>query len=1254
LVAKGSIEAYSFRCPGIPVPEITLTLPEAVRRAHREYNAGRYDEAERLCRAILRTSPDHFRALHLLGAIQSQTARHADAVATYDRVVELRPSHAEAHFNRGVSLQALKRYEEALASYDCALDLQPDYPEALTNRGVVLKELNRLNEALASYDRALALRPDHAEAHYNRGIALQQLKRYEEALACFDRVLAVRPKAITAHNLRGIALHQLNRFEQTIEAFDRALAVQPNYAAALNNRANVLKKLRRFDEALESYNRAIAVRPSFAEAYNNRALLFKDIRRYGDALADYARAIHLMPNYADAHWNEALTRLRIGDYERGWQKYEWRWERSDFIGQKRNYAQPLWRGEDIQGKTILLHSEQGFGDTIQFCRYAPLVAARGARVILDVQKPLLRLMASVPGVSQLIPAGRSPPDFDVHCPLMSLPLAFGTRVETIPSKTPYLRVAPQLRKAWQERLAAKRRPLVGLVWSGNPAHKNDENRSISLRTLMPLLAINAAFVSLQKDLRPDDAAVLAAHPEIADFSELLTDFAETSALISHLDLVISVDTSVAHLAGALGKRVWVLLPYSADWRWLVDRDDSPWYPTARLFRQDESRSWDGVIRRVEAALGEFSEVVGSRHLTVPQARRLMLSAYKSNEMIQAEKLAHAILQSHPDQFDALQILAAIQSNAGRNQEALVNLSRAVEVRPEHAEAHYNRGIVLRNLKRYEEALACFERAIQLRSDYVDTLYAKASTLQDMKRLEEALNTYERVLDLQPDHTRALTNAGNLLRALHRYEAALAKFDRLLALRPDDGAAHTNRGSALADLGRYEEALKSHDRAVSLQPNSEKAHNNRGITLMGLHRAEEALASYQRALELRPDFPEALNNRANALRYLNRFEEAMDSYAKAIAARPDYAEAYNNRGVALLEQGRMTEALREIEYSIALSPNYAQAHFNAAHCRLLLGDFENAWEQHEWRWETGQARKFKRNFAQPLWTGREDIAGKTLLLHAEQGLGDTIQFSRYARLVKARGARVVLQVQRPLKSLLSRMTGPDLVLSGDERLPSFDLHCPLMSLPRAFATKVSTIPLMIPPLSAPTDLIEFWASKLGQKTAPRVGIVWSGRASHRNDHNRSIPLQKLLRILDLPLEIVSLQKECRDEDQRVLRDSRIVHFGSELTDFLQTAALASLMDIVVSVDTSVAHLAASIGRPTWIMLPYIPDWRWLLDREDSPWYPSVRLFRQDEHRSWERVIARVCAELSEFARLRAGSDVERASVQARVRILPAVR
>ena len=586
--------------------KLMLDPSQSLNRAIAAYNAGKLVEAEQLCQQIINTKPNLFDALHLLAVIQSSLGKKDAALASYDRALTVRPNYAEVLSNRGVTLHGLKRFEEALTSYDRALTARPNYAEALSNRGNTLKELKRFDEALTSYDLALTVRPDYAEAHYNRGITLQELKRFEEALASYDRALAVQPKYAEAHYNSGGALKELKRFEDALASYDLALTARPNYAEALSNRGLTLHELKRFEEALASYDLALAVRPDYAEAHYNRGITLQELKRFEEALASYDRAIAVQPEYAEAHWNEALLRLLTGDFIGGWVKYEWRLKNESLAVTKRSFSQPLWLGADaIDGKAILLHSEQGFGDTIQFCRYVPLVAARGARVILEVERTLQELMTTLPGATQIISKGSRLPDFDFQCPLLSLPLAFGTRHETIPSATPYLRAPVPALRYWQSKLGPKARPRIGLVWSGRLAHKNDQNRSISLHSLIPLMNTQATFVSLQKDVRTGDVTVLKDQSDMLHFGDTLQDFSDTAALISNLDLVISVDTSVAHLAGALAKPVWVLLPYVCDWRWLLDREDSPWYPTARLFRQDDTRAWDNVIARVHCALHDF-------------------------------------------------------------------------------------------------------------------------------------------------------------------------------------------------------------------------------------------------------------------------------------------------------------------------------------------------------------------------------------------------------------------------------------------------------------------------------------------------------------------------------------------------------------------------------------------------------------------------------------------------------------------------
>jgi len=326
-------------------------------------------------------------------------------------------------------------------------------------------------------------------------------------------------------------------------------------------------------------------------------------------LASYDRALAVRPNYAEARWNMSLVQLLTGDFYGGWREYEWRWKNKGLELFKRDFAQPLWLGEtEIEGKTILLHSEQGFGDTIQFSRYVPLIAARGARVLLEVPAPLKDLVVSLAGVAQVISAQDEPPRFDLHCPLLSLPLALGTRMETIPAHVPYFAVPAESMRRWHAALGSKHRLRIGLAWSGGPRHKKDANRSIKLHSLLPFLDVEADFISLQKDVRADDATVLQGRTDLAHFGDKLDTFADTAAVIGSLDLVISVDTSVAHLAGALAKPVWILLPFLPDWRWLLDREDSPWYPTARLFRQNAPGDWSSVISLVVLELKKLLHV----------------------------------------------------------------------------------------------------------------------------------------------------------------------------------------------------------------------------------------------------------------------------------------------------------------------------------------------------------------------------------------------------------------------------------------------------------------------------------------------------------------------------------------------------------------------------------------------------------------------------------------------------------------------
>lgn len=624
--------------PQAPEPDIA----DLLRRAVGLHQCGDLAGAEPLYRLALAAQPDNFDALHLYGVLMHQRGHPAEALRLIGESLRVNAQAAYAHSNYGLVLSIVERNAEALDSYDRAIALDPSYADALNSRGEVLRKLGRTEEAIASFDRALALQPRHsaalkararlhtlagkadealadyrrllvltpgdAEALIERGNLQYGRGRYQEALADYERSIALRPRFAPAHNNRGNALRELNRFADAIAAFSRALALDQNYAEACNNRGNALIELNRAMEALADYDRALALKSDFTFAHVNRGNALRYLGRAGEALEAFDRAIALSPDLADAHWNKALLCLEQGDFERGLPGYEWRWKRG--IETPRGFDQPQWRGEELHGKTILLHAEQGFGDSIQMLRYLPLVAGRAGRVILELPDALIPLITAAQNVT-VVCRGARLPAFDLHCPLMSLPLAFSTRIDTIPTAVPYLHVPAGAGARWRTRFARLGRPRVGLVWSGKPSHKNDHNRSIPLARMAQLLSVTGVhFISLQREYRETDLPLLDKTP-IIRLDDALFDFADTAAAISELDLIITVDTAVAHLAGALGKPVWILLSRIQDWRWFADREDSPWYPTARLFRQAEAGDWNDVFARLVAALSELTRRLGA-------------------------------------------------------------------------------------------------------------------------------------------------------------------------------------------------------------------------------------------------------------------------------------------------------------------------------------------------------------------------------------------------------------------------------------------------------------------------------------------------------------------------------------------------------------------------------------------------------------------------------------------------------------------
>jgi tetratricopeptide (TPR) repeat protein len=1450
-----------------------------IERGLKKQREGLFQEAYKIYNDLLKNHPQNTDTLQLIGTLLCQQKKYSESLKFFEKVLEINPNLHFVYNNKGIVLKELNKLNESKLCFEKAIQINPKYRDAYNNLGIVCMQLKKLSQscnyfnkaieldpkyaeaynnrgnvnkaneqfenALSDFDQAIKLNPNYAEAYYNRGVTLKALNRLDQALDSYDKAIFLNPHYADAYNNRGSILKIQKKFDMAIDSYQKAIQIKPKFSQAYNNLGNLYRQLNRLDEAVESYQKAIQINPSFAEAYNNFAITMGELGNFESSFNFLSKAIALNPNFSDAYWNKSLLNLLLGNYEEGWKLYEWRRKNDDTKHNFPNYEQPLWLGDfSIVGKTILVHSEQGLGDTIQFCRYLPMLEELNPKeIIFVVEKPLISIIATLNAKLTIIEKGKQLPSFDCYCPLLSMPLAFKTSLETVPAVIPYLKEDQVKQIYWAKKLGVKDLPRVGLVWSGSTAHKNDHNRSLRVSELSSLIRLPYEFHCLQKEIRECDKKELAKFKRLRLHHEDLKDFSDTAALIEQMDVVISVDTSVAHLAGALGKRVIILLPFMPDYRWMLDRDDTPWYPSAKLMRQKKIDDWKSVIKSLDRELRTlFLDLHKNNQYQKlelsPDLKDLIQKAlvkHKSGILDEAKIDYLDILRINPQNFDALQLMATLLSQQKHYSEAIRYFDKALKLKPDFAAGYNNRGIVLKALKLFDEAILSFKqaviinpnyaesfnnwgntlkdlgdldgavnmynKAIELNSTYSEAYNNRAIILKEVNRLEEsvdscnkaislnpqypeahnnlaialallnrkdealvhyriaiqlnpnfvlaylnygslliknnhineALDCFEKVTLINPDNFEAHYQKGLILMKLSRHEEslkslleamrinssnadlyndyaklmikmtrrdeALQAFDKAISLKPGFLDAYHNRavllknlnrvfesiesfnktvelspnspdvyinlGNALGEFGRLNEALANYDKAIELNPKSSIAYFNRGCALKKLNKLEDALASYKLAIELNPDHEDSYNNLGGVLQDLNCNEEALDCYEQVLKINPKYAQAYSNRGVILSKQNRLHEALENYKTAITLKPDYAdpylnqgvvfkslgfindalesyekaisldsnciKAYWNKSLLNLLLGNYEEGWKLYEWRRKNDDTKHNFPNYEQPLWLGDFSIVGKTILVHSEQGLGDTIQFCRYLPMLEELNPKeIIFVVEKPLISIIATLNAKLTIIEKGKQLPSFDCYCPLLSMPLAFKTSLETVPAVIPYLKEDQVKQIYWAKKLGVKDLPRVGLVWSGSTAHKNDHNRSLRVSELSSLIRLPYEFHCLQKEIRECDKKELaKFKRLRLHHEDLKDFSDTAALIEQMDVVISVDTSVAHLAGALGKRVIILLPFMPDYRWMLDRDDTPWYPSAKLMRQKKIDDWKSVIKSLDRELKKL-------------------------
>ena len=818
------------------------------------------------------------------------------------------------------------RLMEAEAVCRQVLEARPDLPEAAHLLGVVAHQRGRLSEAIEHLKRATRLAPGNALFHANLGEMYRQAGRFKLAIEAGRRAVEIDPQTAVAWSNLGAALFETKDYEESARANRAAIAASPDFAQAHCNLGNALHGLKRFDEAIAAYRRAAALDPDYVDGWANLGTCLHHSGAYAEAMVILRRAIALDPNHANARSGLGILLLMQGDFAEGWGEYEWRLRSSERKGPR--FPVRPWQGESLVGKHIYVQAEQGFGDTLQFVRYIPLLARRAGKVSLRVHQELVGLMRqSMPGIDVFGDRG-DPEPFDCDTALMSLPHFLKTRFETIPADVPYLTASADVVAKWATRLAPMQGLRVGIVWGGNPEHTNDKRRSLDAARLAPLFEVpGASFASVQFGPRAAELKALkGAAKSVLDLSRELGDFAHTAGAIMALDLVISIDSSAAHLVGALGKPVWLLTSHVADWRWRLGREDNAWYPNMRLFRQQADEDWSPTIARVENALRALA--AGDRSQLTPfrsEGERRAAHAATIIE-IDAARARRPEAASPAQTMNAghLLVMAEQKRRSGLLGDAAELCRRAVEADAGNAEALHALGIIMHQSGALAEAIDHLRRAVTLAPD--QALYH--ANLGEMCRLagltSEAIAEGRRAVEIQPNYPGALSNLGIALFDESRFEEALVHLDRAVALQDNFTQAHSNRGNALQRLKRFAEAEPAYRRAIELDPQFAEAWNNLGTCLRELKRSEEAESVYRKALALRPHDPDFLDNLALALKDLDRLGEAAETYRRALAIEARSDKIHVHYGATLIDLDRMEEAGAAAERALALNPSNADA------------------------------------------------------------------------------------------------------------------------------------------------------------------------------------------------------------------------------------------------------------------------------------------------------------------------------------------
>jgi tetratricopeptide (TPR) repeat protein len=1120
-----------------------------------------------------------------------------------------------------VALHMAGRSREALPHFERAHALEPDQPSVYQNQAMALLVAGEPDQARVAAEKAIALKPDQVGGYANLALAQSSLGDLDGASETIRKGLLVVP----GHPSLLLQASQLaldgGRLEEAERLVTETLAVVPDSFDARFNLARLHHCLGRDEEAAREYDALLKRQPDHQSAYVNAGVSLRNLGLIPQAIRHFSSGLERWPDWLALRYNLAVTRLYAGDWQTAWPDYELRTRLANALAKAPKPQSPQWDGGDIAGKTLLVVHEQGFGDVFQFIRLLTAVRAPAGRVIFVAPARLFALLSRLEMFSgdllTVVSDAQPLPQHDVHIHLLSLLGIAPVGPDAVPVGISNINLEADRLDRWRAFAPASQdKPWrVGLAWQGNPQADVDRGRSFSPAQLAPLAGVAAKvqFISLQRFVgleQPLPEALDIAVPG-ADFDSGADGFLDTAAMIMSLDLVITSDTSVAHLAGLLGRPVWLFLKKVPDWRWGGEGLLTPWYPTMRLFRQNTPGDWKSLF---EAAAADLDGLVARADAASKAAAVRVQEAIEMHSrraFAEAAVLYRAALGSRPREPQLFNFLAMAVLEDGRRspiaaRAGLAFAAHSVALAPGSGDFWSNYAVLLENLGGRKDAIRALRFGLLVSPGHQPAMVSLAKKESAAGNLDKALDLIKQVLSANPKSVSALSALATVYIEHDKPRESERALRKALDLTPDDAKLWVQLGANQSAAERHAEAAESWEHALTIDPLNSDAFSNLGV--------------YER----------------------NYGELGLSVYLqrRAIEVDPGHAEGWNNLGISELEAAHDQMAMAAFRQAIALRPGYADAHLALGMTFLNAADYEQGLKHYEFRLRSDKLGIAVTKPNLPYWTGG-DPTGKKIFLMAEQGFGDAFQFSRYAIWLKAHGAaKVFIGCRTMIGHLLGTIPGVDGIFGDGDKLPKADAVAFMMSMPYLTGMRIDTIPAFDSYMTAEPARVTRWAEWLAQKPGFRVGVVWQGNPDPKVDKGRSYPLAALEPLAKIPgVRLIALQKG-KGEEQIAALDGRFAveqpgpDFDSGAQAFADTAAMMMNLDLIVTSDTAVAHLAGALGRPCWVVLKAHPEWRWLTGRADSPWYPETRVFRRFEREQepapFAAVMGRLAAALEKLA------------------------